>query len=413
MRLVLEMVHQATHADVAFLCCPAADDRPVELVGTPALPAEWCRAVLRTLLRQTPGVKGQLLCSSCVGRLPEPAPASVALVRLSKSQSLWVAAVTFDAGRPFRRSDVNLMRLTRRMLAQQSRYAQTCGQLRDTLFGLVRCLTASLDARDPYTWGHSERVARMGVRLARQLGRTEAEVNDLYLAGLLHDIGKIGVRDDVLSKPGALTPEERALVEKHTVIGDAIVSHVAYLEHLRPGVRSHHEHYDGNGYPDRLAGEAIPRMARILAVADALDAMLSERPTARAWRRRASRRFCVTAVASSGIRRRSRPFSLAVRSCTPSTSAAWASRWCARSSRPSTAPSRVWPSRPRCGTAPDAEAPPPEKSEKSLRWSADPEKKSYPSHGPNRVASARPPPSDARPTWNEEFSRAIIPPPER
>jgi len=277
MRLVLEMLHQATHADVAFLCS-TEDDRPVETVGTPALPSEWCRGVLRTLLRQTPGVEGQLLCSSCEGRLPAPAPASVALVRLSKSQGLWVAAVTFDAARPFRRSDINLMRLARRMLVQQGRYAQQFIQLRDTLFGLVRCLTASLDARDPYTWGHSERVARMGVRLARQLGLAEAEVNDLYLAGLLHDIGKIGVRDDVLSKPGTLTPEERAQVEKHTVIGDAIVSHVAYLAHLRPGVRSHHEHFDGNGYPDRLAGAAIPRMARILAVADGLDAMLSERP---------------------------------------------------------------------------------------------------------------------------------------
>ena len=277
MCLVLEMVHQATPADVAFLCA-AEEPFLVEYIGTPRLPAEWCRAVVRNLLTQTRGVEGQLLRSTCDGALPEPAPQSAALVRLSKSRDLWIVAVSFDPARRFRRTDINLMRLARRMLAQQSRYTHAFGQLRDTLFGLVRCLTASLDARDPYTWGHSERVARMGVRLARQMGLPEAEVNDLYLGGLLHDIGKIGIRDDVLSKPGPLTPEERAAIEKHTVIGDAILSHVSYFAHLRAAVRSHHERYDGGGYPDGLAGETIPRAARILAVADALDAMLSERP---------------------------------------------------------------------------------------------------------------------------------------
>jgi HD-GYP domain-containing protein (c-di-GMP phosphodiesterase class II) len=280
MRLVLEMVHQATPADVAFLC--AADPTaPVEFIGTPHLGSEWCRAVVRTLLEQTPGVEGQLLCAACAGGglgLPEPAPASAALVRLSKSRCLWIAAVSFDSARRFRHSDINLMRLARRLLTQQNRFTQTFGHLRDTLFGLVRSLTAALDARDPYTWGHSERVARMAVRLAREMGLSEAEVNDLYLGGLLHDIGKIGIRDAVLSKPGALTPEERAVIQRHPVIGDALLSHVSYFATLRPSARSHHEHFDGSGYPDGLAGEAIPRAARIIAVADALDAMLSERP---------------------------------------------------------------------------------------------------------------------------------------
>jgi HD-GYP domain-containing protein (c-di-GMP phosphodiesterase class II) len=135
-----------------------------------------------------------------------------------------------------------------------------------------------VDARDAYTWGHSERVARMGVRIAREMRRPESEVSDLYLGGLLHDIGKIGIRDDVLSKPGALTEQERALVEKHTVIGDAILSHVGQLAHLRPMVRNHHERFDGHGYPDRLAGAQIPLPARILAIADSCDAMLSDRP---------------------------------------------------------------------------------------------------------------------------------------
>ena len=278
MHLVLEMVHQATRADVAFLCTPGADE-PFEIVGLPRLAPDWSRRLTQVLLLQTPGVEGQLLRTACGDSVPlEPRPASAALVRLSRTRDLWVGAVSFDPQRHFRHGDINLMRLARRMLAQQNKYTQTFDRLKDTLFGLVRCLTASLDARDPYTWGHSERVARMGVRLGRQAGLPEAEIGDLYLGGLLHDIGKIGIRDDVLRKPGPLTPEERAGIEQHTVIGDTILSHVSHLAHLRPAVRSHHEHFDGTGYPDGLAGHDIPLVARILAVADACDAMLSDRP---------------------------------------------------------------------------------------------------------------------------------------
>ena len=122
------------------------------------------------------------------------------------------------------------------------------------------------------------RVARMAVELARQIGLSDGEVNDIYLAGLLHDIGKIGIRDRVLQKPGRLTDEEMRHVQEHPVIGDRMLSKVRRLAHLRPGVRNHHERYDGNGYPDWLAGEAIPLVARILAVADSCDAMMSPRP---------------------------------------------------------------------------------------------------------------------------------------
>src|SRR5262249_34036109 len=155
--LVLEMVHQATRADITFLCDPDGT-QAVEQIGQPQLAPEWCRQATRMLLEQTPGVEGQLLRATCGGGLRlGPAPHSAALVRLSRSRRLWLVAVTFDPSRYFGRSDVNLMRLARRMLAQQNRYAQTFDRLKDTLFGLVRCLTASLDARDPYTWGHSER----------------------------------------------------------------------------------------------------------------------------------------------------------------------------------------------------------------------------------------------------------------
>jgi HD-GYP domain-containing protein (c-di-GMP phosphodiesterase class II) len=114
--------------------------------------------------------------------------------------------------------------------------------------------------------------------LGKQMGLPPAVLSDLYLAGLLHDIGKIGVRDSVLQKPGKLTAEEYEHIKLHVTIGDRLVSNIKPLQHLRAGVRNHHERYDGKGYPDGLAGECIPLQARILAVADSCDAMMAARP---------------------------------------------------------------------------------------------------------------------------------------
>jgi HD-GYP domain-containing protein (c-di-GMP phosphodiesterase class II) len=156
------------------------------------------------------------------------------------------------------------------------------GKLRELFFGTVRALIAAIEAKDPYTCGHSERVARIGQRIGVQMGLSESDLGDIYLAGLLHDIGKIGVRDETLLRPGALTASEIAELQQHTVIGDRMISNIRQLDHLRPGVRNHHERFDGQGYPDGLAGEAIPLVARVLAVADACDAMMTDRPYRRA-----------------------------------------------------------------------------------------------------------------------------------
>jgi HD-GYP domain-containing protein (c-di-GMP phosphodiesterase class II) len=118
----------------------------------------------------------------------------------------------------------------------------------------------------------------MAARLGQQMGLPEPVLSDLFLAGLLHDIGTIGLRETVLQKPGRLTIEEMAHIQEHPVIGDQLLADLRPLQHLRPGVRHHHERHDGKGYPDGLAGEQIPLLARILAVAEACDAMLSNRP---------------------------------------------------------------------------------------------------------------------------------------
>lgn len=150
--------------------------------------------------------------------------------------------------------------------------------LKGLLFGVIRGLTAAIDAKDPYTFGHSERVARIAARLGEELGMSAAQRSDLYLTGLLHDVGKIGVDDHVLKKKGPLTPDEYRQIQAHVEIGVTILKDLKKLNHILPGVRHHHESFDGKGYPDGLAGDKIPFEARILAVADAFDAMSSNRP---------------------------------------------------------------------------------------------------------------------------------------
>lgn len=139
----------------------------------------------------------------------------------------------------------------------------------------------TLDARDPYTAGHSIRVAEYSVKIAREAKFSEEEIDLLNKSALLHDIGKIGVRDNVLLKDGRLTDEEFDEIKKHPVIGASILSQIQPSEAIAPlipGVKHHHERIDGKGYPDKLKGEEIPVFGRIMAVADAFDAMTSDRP---------------------------------------------------------------------------------------------------------------------------------------
>ncbi len=143
---------------------------------------------------------------------------------------------------------------------------------------VVRALTSAIDAKDPYTCGHSDRVARLSVALARRMGCTTEELDTIYLSGLLHDIGKIGIDDNVLRKPGALTEEELEHIKTHPELGYKILNGVKQLDKVLPVVLHHHEAWDGAGYPAGLKAEETPTLARIVAVADSIDAMSSDRP---------------------------------------------------------------------------------------------------------------------------------------
>ncbi|MGA2463010.1 MAG: HD domain-containing phosphohydrolase [Thermodesulfobacteriota bacterium] len=142
----------------------------------------------------------------------------------------------------------------------------------------VKVLVEAIDAKDPYTRGHSDRVTRMSLKIAFQFGFAEDRLESLEYGALLHDIGKIGIKDEVLQKPGALNSEEYQYIQEHPLIGVKIIEGLDFFKDKIPMIRHHHEHYDGSGYPDGLLGAAIPLEARIIAVPDAFDAMTSARP---------------------------------------------------------------------------------------------------------------------------------------
>jgi putative nucleotidyltransferase with HDIG domain len=158
------------------------------------------------------------------------------------------------------------------------RLKEAAEENRELFIGSIRMLAAAIDEKDPYTRGHSGRVAKYSSLVGRELGLSAEELDTLRISALLHDVGKIGVEDRVLKKPGSLTPEEFALMKQHTIKGANIMRPVSQLKEMLPGIELHHEHMDGRGYPYGLQGPQIPLMARIIGVADTLDAMTTNRP---------------------------------------------------------------------------------------------------------------------------------------
>src|SRR5437867_8554051 len=154
-----------------------------------------------------------------------------------------------------------------------SKYAET----RELFFGTVSALSQAIDAKDGFTRGHADRVSRIAGAISRELGLSEKEVEQIELAGLLHDIGKIGVEDRILMKPQRLDSEEQELMRRHPIYGASILEPAAALRPLVPVILHHHENYDGSGYPQGLKGDDIPLGSRIIIVADAYEAMTSDR----------------------------------------------------------------------------------------------------------------------------------------
>lgn len=169
---------------------------------------------------------------------------------------------------------INLDRLQRNLEAEVEKKTKENEGL---FLHVVSSLASAIDAKDTYTNGHSDRVASYAREIARRAGYEGKKLEDIYMMGLLHDVGKIGIPDAVINKPAKLTDEEYAIIKNHPVMGARILGEIREMPSLANGARWHHERYDGRGYPDGLSGEVIPEEARIIAVADAYDAMTSHR----------------------------------------------------------------------------------------------------------------------------------------
>jgi HD-GYP domain-containing protein (c-di-GMP phosphodiesterase class II) len=302
---ILKAAHELLGVET-LIWVPVQASAPVLILGTPLLSPSDSRQLV-TLLTQHPGVeKAGVLAlndfpqTSLAARFPQifnvlfmpmSSRASVGWVLAINKKAAARAGSATEAGhaqsgekdcaevaKSFRRSDAALLTPFLGAMDLHLRASGRYQDLKGLLVGLTRSLTAAIDAKDSYTFGHSERVARVAVELGRELGLQYEELSDIYLAGLLHDIGKIGIRDAVLTKREPLTPDESEHIKQHVMIGYKILADLRPIRNLLPGVLHHHERYDGKGYPDGLAGEAIPLLARIIAVADGYDAMSTARP---------------------------------------------------------------------------------------------------------------------------------------
>lgn len=250
----------------------AAESAEVVQIGQPLDEALICRVA------EELGSDEAIVVNCPLGSAPElERVASVRLATGPGNSSRLLAIADRNSGE-LGTVEVQLMRSVASILQAHLAVDRQFAEMRSMFAGTVLALVSAIDAKDPYTCGHSSRVAQLAQALTRELGYDDETVETVRMAGLLHDIGKIGVPDAILGKPGKLTEEEFAEMRKHPELGYRILRGIRQFEGILPGIRHHHESWDGSGYPSGLAGEEIPEVARILAVADAFDAMTSDRP---------------------------------------------------------------------------------------------------------------------------------------
>jgi putative nucleotidyltransferase with HDIG domain len=195
----------------------------------------------------------------------------IAVIAVFLSLYTALALLVRNASATMQRQSVTLRARSRELMDSYRR-------LEESSLEAIESLNATVDAKDPYTAGHSARVQRIALAVAEELGFTRERLDAVRFGGLFHDIGKIAVPDSILTKPGPLDEEEFSAIKRHPGDGAEIVSHFSRLRAAVPLIRHHHERWDGMGYPDRLAGNAIPQEACVVGLADAWDAMTTDRP---------------------------------------------------------------------------------------------------------------------------------------
>lgn len=206
---------------------------------------------------------------------------SLVAVPLVKSGAIIGALIVGNRKRPghkFTRDDEKLLSALSNHIAVALQNAKLYQSLNDLFISTTKALVRAMEAKDRYTSGHSERVMQYSLAIGREMRLGEEELENLRLASLLHDVGKIGIRENILLKPGRLTQRQREAIETHSLIGKLIVEKVKDSDKIIPGIMEHHERYDGRGYPNHLRGRAISLQGRIIAVADVYDAVTTDRP---------------------------------------------------------------------------------------------------------------------------------------
>lgn len=202
----------------------------------------------------------------------------ICLPIISKDKVTGVLQAINKIDSPYKEYDAELLKALANQVAVAIENAKLYNELKETFYEIVFALADTIEKRDPYTGGHTKRVMDYSIAIGKEMGLDKEQIEMLKLAAILHDIGKIGVRDAVLLKEAQLSEEEFATIKNHTIFGAEILQYVKKLDVIIPGVKYHHEKFDGTGYPERLKGEEIPLIARIIAVADTFDAMTTDRP---------------------------------------------------------------------------------------------------------------------------------------
>lgn len=240
-------------------------------------------AIVPRLTTGEPVVVHGSRAASLFAKLPDRSVSSVAVVPLKMRERLvgWIAVISLTASKRFDEGQRKLLSIVASRAAAAIENARLYENLQDTFQQTIQGLAQTIDKMDRYTAGHSERVARYAVALARWLGQPEDKVEIVRQAALMHDIGKIGCVMN-LNKPGKLTQQEYEVFKKHPTFGREILDPIKFLEPVIPGVYMHHERWDGKGYPLGMSAQEIPLVARIIAIADTYDAMTSDRAYRRA-----------------------------------------------------------------------------------------------------------------------------------
>lgn len=195
----------------------------------------------------------------------------------TKDKTVGVLQVINKKDNLFNEDDLEILSALSNQVAVAIENANLYQELKEAFYGTAEALAETIEKRDPYTGGHTKRVMNYSLAIGRQMGLSKAELENLKLSAILHDIGKIGIRDKVLLKEGRLEPQELSQMRMHSRFGAEILNHIKQLKDVIPAVRGHHEQYNGTGYPDSLKVSEIPLSARIIAVADTFDAMTSDR----------------------------------------------------------------------------------------------------------------------------------------